>query len=127
MGALFFIRLLPNNATFEPEKYILKGDVKGIEIVHNDKPYTLNFEQQNTLIDYLNQSLPVNTNFRIDPNLPFSKIIIYRFKGAPLELTPITLVGTDLVFSAPTWNPNGYLRDISVGRMNKLLNNTFDH
>lgn len=124
---LFLIKLIPIAEHHQLEKYIFKGDVQNTEIVHLGLPYTLNFEQQNTLLDALNQSIPVGMEpFKLNPNLPYKKIIIYRFNATPLELIPIDFDGKDLIFSAPAWNSNGYMRDVSTGRLKDMLEKAYD-
>lgn len=121
------MKLAPVSTRTHHEKYILRGDVQGTEIIHNSIAYTLNFEQQTKLLDYLNQSLPVGSDSKKNSSpFLFTKFIIYRFQAPPLEFIPIAVLGNDLLFSAPTWNPNGYMRETSSGEMLNLLNSTFD-
>ncbi|MFA6915340.1 MAG: hypothetical protein WC222_03005 [Parachlamydiales bacterium] len=125
---LFAIKLIPNIGTgYQPEKYISPNDVKGTAVLHNGLAYTLNFEQQNTLLTYLNQSLTIGSEaYKTTKPIPFTKIILYRFASTPIEITPIAVDSNDLIYSAPLWNPNGHMRDISDGSLLKLLNSTFD-
>lgn len=110
------------------EKYLKYNQVRGIAARYNQTLYTLNFQQQNELIDIFNQSFEtekIKEGVRQTPNI--DKIVIYQFEGKPdLIITPLTYVEDDLVFSVPQWNPNGYLLDVSEGRLRKLLSQTFD-
>lgn len=126
---LFAIKLIPFAGTsFQYEKYISHNDVRGSAVVQNDLDYTLNFEQQNALLGYLNKSLTVESaGYKKTADIPFSKLILYRFNSTPIEITPIAVDSSDLIYSAPLWNPNGYMRDTSDGSLLKLLNSTFDH
>lgn len=126
--ALFLLKLSPSSLSAVPEKYISHNDVRGSAIIYNDLPYTLNFEQQQNLIRYLNMAIPVGVKaFKINDNLPVKKIIIYRFNAPQIELSLITYDGKDVIFSAPNWNPGGYLRDVSDGEFRKLLEGAHDH
>lgn len=110
------------------ERYIAYNDVRGMAIVHNQIPYTLNFDQQNQVIEYLNLSLPVGkiaSNYDKIP-MNFSQLIIYRFKAPDITLTPIGYENDDLVFSVPEWKHDGYLKDVSLGNFKNLLAETYD-
>lgn len=126
---LFVIKLLPfANTDKVPEKFISHNDVRGSAVVHNGLPYTLNFQQQTSLLNYLNQSLVVGPSIaKSKDTLPISKIILYRFNASPIEISPVSIESNDLIFSSPLWNPNGYLKDISDGPLVKLLNSAFDN
>lgn len=127
MAALLAIRLSPSSGTFQPQKYIERGDVRGSAVVKQGYPYTLNFDQQTAMLEDFNQAIPVGEKpFKINPNMPYSKIVIYRFNANPIEITPIDFDGKDLIFSAPEWNKEGYMRDISEGALNRLLNKAYD-
>jgi hypothetical protein len=110
------------------EKYLRYNQVRGIAVRHNQTLYTLNFQQQNELITLFNESFEAATikeGVRQTPTI--DKIIVYQFNNKPdLIITPITYVDNDLIFSVPEWNPNGYLLDMSEGRLKKLLSQTYD-
>ena len=109
-------------------KYLKYNQVRGIAVRHNQTLYTLNFQQQNALIDLLNESFKVASikeGPRQNPNV--DRIVVYQFDNKPdLIITPITYIEDDLIFSVPEWNENGYLLDISEGRLKKLLSETYD-
>lgn len=112
----------PSNAYLDPNK------VRGIAVRHNQLLYTLNFSQQNEVINFINRSNPIAEIIpgkRQNPNV--DKIIIYQFGGAEdLIITPIAYVNNNLIYSTPQWNPNGYLMDVSEGKLQKLLSQTYD-
>lgn len=124
---LLFINTIPMIWAPSSETYLKYNDIKGIAVEHKEKLYTLNFEQQNELIGYLNRSLPI-TDAKV-PNkknkLDISKIVIYQFKGPDLILTPIEYKNNSLIFSAPGWNTD-LMKDTSGGSMQQLLSTTFD-
>ncbi|MBS4163969.1 Uncharacterized protein PRO82_001278 [Candidatus Protochlamydia amoebophila] len=113
----------PDNQT-----YLKYNQVKGIAVSHNKKLYTLNFKQQNDLIEILNRAVRVvgvKPGKRQRPNI--DQIIIYQFKDQPdIVITPIAYVDNNLVFSVPSWNKDTYLMDISDGRLLQLISQTFD-
>lgn len=111
------------------EVYIKPGDVRGSAIEYKGKLFTLNFDQQNHLLDYLNAAVPVKkSDYQKAVNTTnISKILIYRFKEPDIEITPIGLEGKNLVFSAPAWNDSSYLLDLSGGQLNSLLQEAYDH
>lgn len=144
----FAVILLMNVASligFIPEKFISPNDVRGIAVEHNKLLYTLNFSQQNTVVDICNRFIPVSkqdvdTRKIASKNLPeITKIIIYRFNAPDIEITPTAYiektqsvsmqpnsVHTSLVFSVPLWNSNGYLEEAASDEMEKLLSTTYD-
>lgn len=143
----FAIILFMNVAAFlgvVPSRYISPNDVRGIAIEHNQKLYTLNFSQQNALIDILNRSFPIGKELvdsrKVTPSHPaeVQKIILYRFNLPDLEINPVAYVykstsimeqeegnKISLVFSVPEWNANGYLEEATADDLNKLLFSTY--
>lgn len=125
---LLLVNYLPPLSTFEEETYLSPYGVNGAEVVHNNKPYTLNFDQQNGFVSLINRGSRIGLEL-IKKNqklLPYSKIVIYQFEKKPVTLTPITVVDDHIIFEAPQWNPNGYIQDNSGGELLKMLSKTFD-
>ena len=57
--ALLFLQIAPtNNATTTPQLSAI-GDLKGSALFYKNTPYTLNFDQQQFLIEYLNRAAKV--------------------------------------------------------------------
>jgi len=129
MFALFSINMTSILTGQSPKQTYLKyNNVSGMAVVHNKLNYTLSFKQQNRVIDILNEALIVGelAGNRKPPN--FEKLVIYQLDHEPsIELVPIGyLEDNSMVFSAPTWAPNGYLMDISQGDLQKLISQTYD-
>ena len=101
----------------ENEKYLRYNHVRGMAVNHNQVLYTLNFNQQNKLIEILNRSVRVvgvKPDKREKPAI--EQIIIYQFDGKPdLIINPIAYVDKNLVFSVPEWEAEGYLMELSEG------------
>lgn len=116
--------------TGEPpnEVYLKYNNVRGMAVARNQLLYTLNFEQQNSVIEMLNRSVPIvelKAGQRQKPDI--EKLIVYQFENQPdITLTPITYVNGNLVFSVPQWVQGGYLMDLSDGDLQKLLAQTYD-
>lgn len=110
------------------EQYLKYNNVRGIAVEHKDLLYTLNFNQQNNLVDILNHSVRVvgvKPDKRQKPDI--SKIIIYQFGNQPdIVITPVAYVNKNLVYSAPAWNVDQYLMEISDGQLQQLLAQTYD-
>lgn len=120
-------------------KYLSPNDVRGMAIEHNGLLYTLNFDQQNSLLDLLNQATPINSKgaqletSSTKPN--FEKIVIYRFNAPDIEIRPITYSATQshpskeeaLVFSAPAITPHGLMQEAVPNGFKQLISQTFDH
>lgn len=110
-----------------PDKYFGPNDIRGSAIVYKGKPYTLNFLQQTRFIDFLNRALAVG---KIEPSAstsshPFDRIVIYLFNGKEIELTPAGISDDNIYFSAPALQKNGYLQDVTQGRLLQLLKGTY--
>lgn len=127
---LLFSINLTNILTGKPpnQVYLKYNDVRGMATSHNQLLYTLNFQQQNHVIDILNEAVPlkeIQPGQRQTPSI--QQIIIYQFQGNPdIVLTPIAYVDQHLIFAAPQWQPDGYLMEHNKGDLHKLLSQTYD-
>jgi len=125
MGVLFLINIMGIFAVKADEKYVAFNDIRGMAVYHAGKPYTLNFDQQTESIRFLNDSSAVDKT-DITP-LEVSRIVIYRYgKQLDIEITPIMYQNGELIFSAPLWDNEHYLKENSRGRLKKLLSQTYD-
>lgn len=112
-----------------PQVYLKYNDVRGMAIIsQNQIAYTLNFKQQNTIIDILNLATPIED---IPPGerqpTRMDKLVIYQFQNKPdIVLTLLTYVNQNLVFSSPNWAPDGYLIESSNGRLKELISESHD-
>lgn len=129
MGILLAINM-SSILTGQPahQTYLKYNNVRGMAVGHNQMLYTLNFKQQNDVIDILNRSvrvLGVKPGKRQKPNI--EKIVVYQFDNQPdIVITPIAYVDGNLVYSVPQWDQDGYLMELSDGDMQKLLMQTYD-
>lgn len=97
--------------------------VKGMAVVHNDLPYTLNFDQQKIASGALLRAAIVKkTDYPTKSALNFQKIIFYRFDGPDVEVTPIQMKESNLVFSIG----NEYYMELSAGELRDTINQSFD-
>jgi len=127
-----------------PSKYLSPNDVRGVAVEHSGKLYTLNFTQQNELVEILNRLIPVGKDIvekrKVDApqESQVSKIIIYRFNAPDLEIIPVAYVSKTtsimakqdsnsirMVLSVPEWNQNGLLEESSSDELQKLLSSTY--
>lgn len=114
----------PKNRT-----YLQYNEVRGMAIGYHQLLYTLNFTQQNQVIDILNRSVKVigvKPGKRERPEV--DKIVVYQFEGKPdLIITPVAYIDDNLVYSVPQWEREGFLMELSGGDLRDLLSTTFDH
>lgn len=127
-----------------PSKYLSPNDVRGIAVEHKGILYTLNFSQQNELVEILNRLFPVGKDVvekrkvDIPHKSEVAKIIIYRFNAPDLDILPVAYVSKTtsvmakqdpnnirMVLSVPEWNPNGLLEESSSDELQKLLSSTY--
>jgi hypothetical protein len=110
------------------ETYVKYNGVRGMAIEHNKLLYTLNFDQQNDVIGMLNRSVRVvgvKPDKRQKPDI--EKLVIYQFGDKPdIIITPIAYINNNLVYSAPAWNVDNYLMELSDGGLQKLIAQTYD-
>lgn len=123
---LLVLNLLPTSSLPSSPKYLAERDVRGVEVVHKQTPYPLNFDQQRKLIDLLNQSQQIPQTSYPKGSINFEKIVIYRFNAPNIELTPISEMDHELIFNVPEWNRNGLIKDNSKGKLQELISQTFD-
>lgn len=118
---------------YQPEvatggQFLSRNQVRGIEVVHKEKPFTLNFEQQNAFIDYINSTELVNKSMAAAIQTPadIEKIIIYLFDAPEITLTTVGYLNSNLLLSVPKWNPEMLLLDRSQGSFKTLISETYD-
>jgi hypothetical protein len=128
-----------------PSRYLSPNEVRGMAVEHNQLLYTLNFAQQNALIEIFNRSIPVDKKSveerkaTLKKPLEIQKIVIYRFNAPNIEITPVTFVAkthsvsssdeagkVSLVFLAPDWNANQLLEEAAIDSLYKILINSYD-
>lgn len=147
IGAFAIIMLMNMAALigFVPSRYISPNDVRGIAVQHDNLLYTLNFEQQNTLVDIFNRAIPITKEAaetrkaKEAPSSDVQKIVIYRFNAPDIEITPVSFVSKsqsavqaqdkqrlNLVFLAPLWNDKGFLEESVGDELHKFLSTTYD-
>lgn len=125
---LLALKIAPIFLNAKNEKYLSFNGVRGMAIIHKNKPYTLNFDQQNSMIEMLNLSIPLQKLPANQAKTPvnFEKIIIYQFDTPDLVLKPKEYLNDELIFSVPEWNSKLSMKDTSQGKLKKLLEQTFD-
>lgn len=111
------------------QTYLGYNDVSGIAVRYRDQLYTLNFNQQNSVINYLNRSVRLNEIEKGERENPeIDQIIIYRFGHQPnVLIKPLTYLNHNLIFSAPLWDSDNDFMELSRGELQNLLSQTFDH
>lgn len=129
MATLFAINLTSIlSGKPEDQAYLKFNHVRGMAVSHNQMLYTLNFKQQNDVIEILNHAVRVvgvKPGKRQRPSI--DKLIVYQFNDLPdLVITPISYVDDNLVFSAPAWSQDSFLMEMSNGRLHQLLSQTYD-
>lgn len=108
--------------------YLQYDQIRGMDIKYRDSFYTLNFKQQNDIVDIFNQAVRVvglKPNKRQKPDI--EKIVIYRFGLPDLIVTPVAYVENNLVYSTPEWNEESYLMEMSDGYLRQIITQSYDH
>ena len=116
----------PFDAPSVPEKFLQKQNVRGMAVKHNGLLYTVNFKQQNQLIDWFNSSQRLTKTGHEKTQTDIEKIIIYQFNAPDIEVEPIVFENNVLIYSSPNWYSDGFLRETSAGSMKTLLSQTYD-
>lgn len=114
--------------TPENQTYLKYNNVRGIAVSYHHLLYTLNFKQQNKVIDILNRAVHViglKPGKRQKPTI--DNIVIYQFDDQPnLDIIPVAYIDNNLVFSVPQWDSKNYFMEISNGDLQRLLSQTYD-
>lgn len=102
--------------------------VRGSSIFYKQKPYTLNFNQQNTLITILNHSKVIDRQKEVSYTpCSFEKITLYRFDElSDLFIEPIGFLQDELVFRVPEWDTTRDFKENSEGTFKSFLSNIYD-
>lgn len=100
--------------------------VRGAAVMSGEIPYTLNFDQENTLINIINQSEP-HTDAAAQVKFPLSKIVIYRFAKEPeIEIIAKGAVGSRIVYQAEPISKGVFLIEKEEGSLRKLINSAIN-
>lgn len=126
--ALFASHFIPMVWTGPKQKYVEYNDVNGIDVSKGTLPWTLNFKQQNDVLDRINQSIMIKkSDFQPSQDkFPFESITIHRFKDKDIILKPIGKKNKNIVFSVPQLSNDTYLQDVSEGDLLSFLETTYD-
>jgi hypothetical protein len=125
--AVILLNIFPFFWTANPAKFIEQDHVRGMALIHDGLPYTLNFDQQKKSIDILNRAIPVGTYHptAADPAIDFTSLEIYPFEGETIHIKPVAWVEKNLIFSAPIWSV-GTMQEVSEGELLGILDNAYD-
>ncbi|MDP1836240.1 MAG: hypothetical protein Q8K75_10000 [Chlamydiales bacterium] len=125
------ILLLRSSVQIVPENRVTTllqpNDIRGMEIVYKNLPYTLNFDQQQEMLELINRCIPVGKISASPGGLPyFKKIVVYLFGRPSIELNQVDFAENEFYFQAPGLNADGFLMDVSGGRMFQLVESAHD-
>lgn len=125
---LLAVNYLPTLSTAAEDRFLTHNGVQGVEVYHKNIPFTLNFEQQNLLVDEMNRAEPIGVEqIRKRASMfQFEKIVVYQFNKPTITLTPINVVDQNIIFEVPEWNKNGYIQEQSGGELLKMISKTYD-
>ena len=103
-------------------------EVRGMAVVHEGKPFTLNFDQQKLANDAISKAVKVKKSdySKSKEPLNFEKIVIYRFNAPDLEVIPVQYAEKNLVFEVPAVDKETYYLELSGGNLQNMINNAFD-
>jgi hypothetical protein len=125
--ALFVINFSSYGSFTSSSPTLSKDWIGGIEVEHKNVPYVLNYDQQNKLINWINQSVEVKGSQKPaqSSTIDVTKITIYRLDGQPnIEITPLNYEkGGNLLFAYE----EKIRRDTSGGELKTLLSETYDN
>lgn len=103
-------------------------EVRGMAVVHQGKPFTLNFDQQKLANNAISRAVLVKKSDFAKSKVPlnFDKIVIYRFNAPDVEILPIQYQEKNLVFEVPSLNKDSYFMELSGGELQNMLDHSFD-
>jgi hypothetical protein len=127
VGLVILQHLIPIASSGRSEDQLSPNDVRGMAVVYKGKPYTLNFEQQLEMVEYINRLIPIGKLRDTPTTYPgLDKVMVYLFNRTPLEFIPLDFDNTSFVFRAPALRPQGYLMDITNGQLLHLIESAHD-
>lgn len=129
IGLLFAINLSNIYGEKTPQKFLLLNDISGMAVMHKQKQYTLNFEQQNNVANILNRSVKIDSSLASNQAhtiFEFDYLIIFRFDKKEIKIRPIGFVNQQMLFEAPELYSEGLLRETGPGELKPLLSTTYD-
>ncbi len=101
--------------------------IGGSAVEHKKILYTLNFDQQNRLIDFINQSDVAKDQKSVtqDPNIDVKKIVFYLLENKNnIEIIPLNYDSQGNLFFSFR---EKIRKDTSQGKLKKLLSETYDN
>lgn len=128
ISSALMMRAFPPSDAPLSHAYLRQGDVQGMAVRKEHKLYTLNFAQQQAVVDLLNRTIEVGSEVleRVKGDSPpFDMLVIYLFNDSEVAIRPVALVDKEYVFSAPKWHKEGFLKDVSQGDLYTLLEEAY--
>ncbi len=97
----------------DPDLLLDPDDVRGMVVVHQGVPYTLNFRQQNDIVKEINSFEEVSSEEKRDEGkpLPFDRLIIYHF-DTPNDVVTGKKGGDNII--ELTFETEGYRRFLTA-------------
>lgn len=112
---------LPSIEGKEKKMLLNPKEVEGSSVTENQKTYTLNFEQQNTLIKWINQSESFSGNMDSFQPTSIEKITFHIFNQPDIDLYPSGLIENQFLFFSPSWKDKGQMVEPSKGVLKQIL------
>ncbi len=109
------------------EPLIDSGDVRGTVVAKEQVPYTLNFGQQNLVVELLNKMKEINRpeDFEEGKSLPFDELVIYHFYAPDSHISAKEFEGGRVVVLYESDAFIRYLSDTSGGDFLKVLKQAY--
>ena len=127
-GVVFLLTLntLPFLMSGKQVRFLDHEKIKGSSVQYGGKNYTLNYGQQIELIEGLNAAIPIGRSKFTSKDIPeMGQFVIEFFDNKPkLVLKPAGVIGNNLVFDVPEWNSDGWIKDVTDGKLLHLLENS---
>jgi hypothetical protein len=122
-GLLAGLSFVPKLLHTPYQPFLDFNQINGMAVSHHGTLFTLNFEQQNAVIESINTSIP---HPDVQSSLPYQAIMVYTFAKSDITITPLGYVNDNLVFVVPSWNQGKPLAEQTKGKLKKILEQTFD-
>lgn len=109
---------------------IAKKEVRGVSIEHKGKVYTLNFDQQNAVIEVFNNALKVGPEsyFPKDKkSFEFTRVLVHRFDKPDLEMTPYGYTAGELLYRIPALYSEGLFEEAGPRPITPILKEAYSN
>ncbi len=103
--------------------HLKPSNIKSVSVNFEGVEYPLNQRQQIQFVEAINAAIPIGQEeYTSKQPLNMGYFEIYFFdKNEKLVLKPVGLINKNLIFKVPEWNKEGWIKDVTEGKLLQIL------